>query len=81
MDNYEPWNSGCTGCAQEAMLKERSFERIKQEAITYAKENRINVIIYSEGQEWKYFNADTAKEYGIQHGREIIRYDQLLNAG
>jgi hypothetical protein len=79
MADYEPWNSGCLGCAQEAMMKERSFELIKQEAEEYAKKNKIDVTIYMEGQEWKYINAATASEIGIQFGREIIRFDHFPN--
>lgn len=76
MDDYNPWDSGCTGCAQEAMMKEYRFNQIKQQAEQYAKENKVDVVIYMELQEWKFIHADAAFSIGLV-GRQIIRHSAL----
>lgn len=79
MAEYEPWNMGCLGCAQEAMINEMSFEYKKREAEEYAKKNKIDLVIYMEAKEWQYLKADIAFSIGIV-GREIIRFSQLVDA-
>ena len=80
MPDMEPWNSGCLGCYQEAEMKRRGRESIQKEAEEYAKKNKTDVIIYCEGQEWKYYNAATAATIGIYHG-EIIRFSEYALDG
>gem|GEM_PF-4054660 len=69
---------GCLGCEMEANMKERSFERIKQEAEDYAKKNQVDLVIYMEGQDWKYYSAEHAASIGIHHSRYVVRFNSLF---
>ena len=70
----------CLGCEQERMVKERSFDLIKSEAQEYAKKNQLSVVIFMEGQVWKYISTEIAFRLGIPF-REIVHHNQPVDAG
>jgi hypothetical protein len=76
---YDPWDFGCLGCAQEAMVREYTFGLIKKEAIEYAKTKKTDVVIFMELQEWRFLTREAAAKIGVLFGREIIHFDQLAD--
>lgn len=64
---------GCPGCFSSAKGQQEQFEKVKNEAIAYSKENKKAVAIYKEGDEFKFLDAFAAYAGGYGPAiREVV---------
>lgn len=56
--------SGCEGCLVSNRGQQEAYQAVKQQAITYAQQQKTTVVLYKEGYEYRFCTESVARENG-----------------